>query len=188
MNVSNDNSVKFEKDDRAYVYAVARHIVRTPEAADDVTQDALLLAYRHRDSFRGDSRYRTWLYRIACTTALEHLRRARKTHERIAPTPEIAAIEVPDPARSPEALVADAEVASEARRAVEDLPEKYRDILLARAELTEAETAARLGISIANVKIRTHRARAQLRESLSGARRQRAARRSASAAHAGRAR
>ncbi len=188
MDDLNDNSVTLGPDDRDYVYAVARKIVRAPDAADDVTQDALLLAFRHRDSFRGDSRYRTWLYRIAYTTALDYLRKAQRSHARVAPAGEAAAIEVPDPARSPEALVRDAELANEARRAVDELPAMYRDILLARAELTEAEAAARLGITVANAKVRMHRARAQVRESLSGHRRPRAARRSASAARRDRAR
>ena len=61
--------VTFSPDDRGYVYAVVYKLVG-PDDAEDVTQDALLLAYRARDSFRGDSRYRTWLYRIALTTAL----------------------------------------------------------------------------------------------------------------------
>src|SRR5690606_17264238 len=60
--------------ERAYVFAVAMKYVKNEVDAEDVTQDALLLAHRHRDSFRGDARYGTWLYRVAATTALMFLR------------------------------------------------------------------------------------------------------------------
>ena len=77
MNVSNDKScIPFGPAERRFVYAVARRIVRDDADADDVAQDALLLAHRYLGAFRGDAGFRTWLYRIATTTALGHLRRA----------------------------------------------------------------------------------------------------------------
>ncbi len=160
------DAVKFGRDERDFVYAVAHRIVRSPEAADDVAQDAMLLAYRHRNSFRGDSKYRTWLYRIASTTALGHLRRNRRSRESLAPTDEAQHWESADPCRSPETLVGDLEVAARAQRVLDQLGPKYREVVMMRTEMTEHETAARLGISVANVKIRAHRARKQLREAL----------------------
>lgn len=160
------DDVKFGSDERAFVYAVARRIVNSPEAADDVAQDALLLAYRHRDSFRGDSKYRTWLYRIASTTALGYLRRGRRSREYLAPTDEAVHRDIVDPARSPETLVGDLEVAARARRVLDQLAPMYRDVVMMRTELTEHQTAAQLGITVANVKIRAHRARQQLRDAL----------------------
>jgi RNA polymerase sigma-70 factor (ECF subfamily) len=160
------DEVRFGRDERNFVYSVARRIVHSAEAADDVAQDAMLLAYRHRDSFRGDARYRTWLYRIASTTALGHLRRGRRSREQLAPSDELVHADIVDPSRSPEALVGDREAALAAQREVDQLDPKYRDVLLLRAELTEVETAQRLGISVANVKIRAHRARQRLREAL----------------------
>ena len=53
------------------MYGVAMKYMKDEEKAHDVTQDALLLAYRHRASFRGDSRFTTWLYRIAATTRFD---------------------------------------------------------------------------------------------------------------------
>ena len=64
---------------RAYVKSVAMKYVRNDTDAEDVTQDALLLAYRYRDSFRGDARYSTWLYRVTATAALMFLRKQRRT-------------------------------------------------------------------------------------------------------------
>src|SRR5262245_43972132 len=63
---------------RAYVRSVALKYVRDADDAEDVTQDALLLAHRYRNSFRGESRYTTWLYRVTATAALMFLRRQRR--------------------------------------------------------------------------------------------------------------
>src|SRR5499425_209598 len=70
--------VRFEGREREYVYAVAMKYLKDEDEAADVAQDALLNAYRHRASFRGDSRFTTWLYRVAATTALMHLRKKRR--------------------------------------------------------------------------------------------------------------
>ena len=156
-------AARFGPDERSFVYAVARRIVHSAEAAEDVTQEALLLAYRHRDAFRGDSKNRTWLYRIASTTALGYLRRCRRSREDLAPDADSHTWDIADSARSPETLVGDFEVAERARRALDQLAPKYRDVVLMRTELTEHEVAARLGLTVANVKIRAHRAREQLR-------------------------
>jgi len=165
MTVSNVNSAKsmatFQQADREYVYAVARRIV-DPEAAEDVAQDAMLLAYRHRADFRGDSHYRTWLYRIAVTTAFGYLRRSKRSREHHATDAFLHDTE--DPARSPEVLLGDLEIAAAEVAALDQLAPKYRDVVVLRTELTEAATAARLGITVANVKVRAHRARQRLRE------------------------
>src|ERR1700759_716359 len=71
-------NIQFTAKEREFVYGVAMKYMKDEEKAHDVTQDALLLAYRHRASFRGDSRFTTWLYRIAATTALMHLRKDRR--------------------------------------------------------------------------------------------------------------
>src|SRR3569623_2520392 len=63
---------------RAYVKSVAMKYVRDDQDAEDVTQDALLLAHRYRSSFRGESRYSTWLYRVTATAALMILRKQRR--------------------------------------------------------------------------------------------------------------
>ena len=156
------NQPVFGTAEREYVYAIARRIVGTPDAADDVAQDAMLLAYSHRDAFRGDSRYRTWLYRIAATAALGYLRKVKRSREYLAQ--DDATMPAPiDPAASPEAQVAEREAAVVAEQLLAELDPKYRDVIVLRTELSEAETAERLGITVANVKVRAHRARAQLR-------------------------
>src|SRR5277367_4010665 len=63
---------------RAYVRSIALKYVHNDHDADDVTQDAMLLAHRYRNAFRGDSRYSTWLYRVTVTAALMFLRKQRR--------------------------------------------------------------------------------------------------------------
>ncbi len=165
MNVLTDNpSRALGADERRFVYAVVRRIVGSDADAEDVAQDALLLAYRHLASFRGEARFRTWLYRIATTTALGHLRRTRRARLHV-PADELR---LADPAKSADAVLAEAELDALVRRAVDALDPPYRDVLRLRADANEAEAAAQLGISVANVKIRAHRARKQLRDALAG--------------------
>src|SRR5678815_3202362 len=159
--------VTFAPDERGYVYAVVRRIIGSTDDAEDVTQDTLVLAYHHRNAFRGDSRYRTWLHRIAVTTALGHLRRQRRLQiGDVDVNPERVLARSVDPAKSPVTLIAEAEDRATVQRALADLPSSYRDVLLERVDATEREVAKRLGISVANVKIRAHRARKQLRQTL----------------------
>ena len=68
---------------RAYVRSIAMKYVHNESDADDVTQDAMLLAHRYRDAFRGDSRYSTWLYRVTATAALMFLRKQRRLSREI---------------------------------------------------------------------------------------------------------
>lgn len=146
------------------MFAVVRRIVRCEDAANDATQDAALLAHRHRAKFRGASAFRTWLYRIAVTTALGYLRKRRHSREELAGEP---LFEPADLAPSPEHLAATRELAARACDLLAGIHRDHRDVFLLRAEdCSEHEIAARLGISIANVKIRGYRARQQLRATL----------------------
>ena len=168
MNVMNDSAMDPEEAGR-FVNAVVRRIVRDPHAAEDVTQDALLLAHRFRDSFRGESSYRTWLYRIATMSALGYVRKRQRSREVLAPDEDAVEVRAADPAPSPLELAESREEAEQVHRVLAGLGDKYRDVLLLRAvDLSESEIAHRLGVSIANVKIRTHRARRQVRELLAG--------------------
>ena len=165
--------VSFTDDDRGFVYAVVRRIVRDEDAADDVTQDALLAAYRHRHTFRGQSRYRTWLYRVAVTSALSHLRRRRQHHADATRSLDVAGADrvLESSAPTPERAVASAETAGLVRRHVAALDPRYTAVLTLRLDddLGEAEMARTLGISVATVKIRGHRARRALRDRLATA-------------------
>ncbi len=168
VTVMNDSKATFTDHDRRFVYAVARRIVGDEDAANDVAQDAMLLAYRYRDRFRGDSRYRTWLYRIAASAALTHLRRLRRARTHL--TVSLAdAAEPAMPAASPEEHVANAEAAARAHDELTALDSRFGGVLRMRLveDRSESEVARALGLSLATVKIRTHRGRHALRDALS---------------------
>lgn len=155
----------FDRTAREYVLAVVRRFVRCTQVAEDVTQDALLNAYRHRDKFRGEAQARTWLYRVAANAALGYLRTERRRHARIA-LESGTCEEVPDLAEPADAELCTRREARKARTLIDALPPRYRDVLLLRRDHTEQETADTLGLSLTNVKVIAHRARAKLREDL----------------------
>jgi RNA polymerase sigma-70 factor, ECF subfamily len=154
--------------DRRFVFAVARRIVGDREAASDVTQDAMLAAFRHRDSFRGDARYRTWLYRIATTAALGHLRRERSQARRINASGREALAPLTPAPRTPIEELTAAETERAVAGHVRELPRQHREILALRFYdgCSEVEAAAALGVSKSAVKLRTHRAKHALRAQL----------------------
>jgi len=163
-----DHQLRFDDAERGFVYAVGRRYVADEDAADDVAQEAMLLAFRHRASFRGESHPRTWLYRIAAMAALGYLRRHRRRDARIITCdPEQLAGFDERVTPSAEDELASRELAERLHRQLGALDEKYASVLRLRAEdLGEHEIAERLGLSVAVVKIRAHRARGMLREAL----------------------
>lgn len=151
---------------RAYVRSVAMKYVRDEQDAEDVTQDALLLAHRYRDSFRGESRYTTWLYRVTATAALMFLRRQRRLAREIPASANIddegTGLLERQPTQTDLAneVIARAEVGTVAE-AVAKLGAKYPAVFWKRygEGRTETEIARELGISVAAVKTRAFRAR-----------------------------
>ena len=140
--------------------------VRDDQDAEDVTQDAMLLAHRYRESFRGESRYSTWLYRVTATAALMFLRRQRRLSREI---PASGAVDeegsgllerqaAPTDLRGD--VIARAEVGS-VTDAVAKLGAKYPAVFWKRygEGRTETEIARELGLSVAAVKTRAFRAR-----------------------------
>lgn len=153
--------------DRNFVLAIARRILRCEHTANDATQDALLAAFRHYAGFRGDAAFRTWLYRIALTTALGYLRKQRRSREELIDDHQLLPKQLVDDAQRPDEALATTELRARVRAVLTSVPKLQRDVLELRlADHSEPEIAAALGISVANVKIRAFRARNQLREAL----------------------
>lgn len=154
----------FDEDARAYIYAVVRRILKSPDLASDATQDALLRAYRCRAQYRGDAAPRTWLYRIAVTTAIGYLRSRRRSREDIGAE---LAHEPVDPAPSPEQAVASREIIDQAAALIAEGDELGLRILAMRgSEASDRDIASELGISLANVRVRACRTRQWLRAQL----------------------
>jgi RNA polymerase sigma-70 factor (ECF subfamily) len=155
------------------IYRLAKNITRNDEDAEDVLQDAFLKAYTHLDHFKGDSKFYTWIVRIAVNEALMRLRK-RKT-DRSVPldepvdlgeetvTREIAVWE-----DNPEQQYSQEEWRRILDEAVEELKPDFRTVFVLRdiEELSTEETAETLGISVPAVKSRLLRARLALRERL----------------------
>ena len=162
QNLSSDDL----EETRRYVKSVAMKYVRNEEDADDVAQDALLLAHRYRDSFRGESRYSTWLYRVTATAALMFLRKQRRLSREVPASGAIDEDGTPWLDRQPAATDTRAEVVARAelanvRDAVAALGVKYPAVFWKRygEGRTETEIAKELGISVAAVKTRAFRGR-----------------------------
>jgi RNA polymerase sigma-70 factor (ECF subfamily) len=159
---------------RSYVFSVAMKYVKDEEAAADVAQEAMLLAHRHRDQFRGDSLFTTWLYRVTATSALMYLRKQKRLAREV---PASGSTEEdgpswldtrPDGHMGPDAAVAESELLDRVRRGVEALGDKYVPIFWMRylEGYTETEIAEKLGLTLATVKTRAHRAKVAARACL----------------------
>ena len=152
---------------RQYARAIALRFVKDDDAADDVAQEAMLLAHRHLASFRGDSAFSTWLYRVTTTAALMFLRRQRRLSREVPASVERddgggAWIDnLPGHARRCDDELAAHEQCARAARGVERLGAKYGPVfyMLYRDGYSETEIARELGLTLATVKTRAHRAK-----------------------------
>jgi RNA polymerase sigma-70 factor (ECF subfamily) len=155
------------------IYRLARHITGNDEDAEDVLQEAFLKAYENLPGFQGQSKFYTWLVRIAVNEALMKLRR-RKTgkmvslDETIDTGEETMAREIAVWEDNPEERYSREELRRILEEAIETLPPLYRTVFVLRDvdELSTEETAEALGISVPAVKSRLLRARLQLRDKL----------------------
>lgn len=167
-NLSGTRTVAFGADEHAFVLRVARRLV-TGADAYDVAQDAMLTAFRYRHAFRGESAPRTWLYRIAVTAALSHLRRARReaNRNRQIPSTAIAEAVLAQAPLAPDDAMASSQVVQRVQSALHKLDVPYREVMRLRcADYSEQEVARALGISPATAKIRAHRARKMMHAEL----------------------
>ena len=152
------------------LYRIARGILLNNSDAEDVVQDAYIRAFTHLGTFRGDSSLGTWLIRIVMNEALMRKRRERPktdwaTWEDKMISGDVIPFSQGPAAETPERNLAQQELRRLVEIAVDDLPEKYRLVLVARAieEMSIEETADLLDLSTETVKVRLHRARALLR-------------------------
>jgi len=156
------------------IFRIAQHITQNREDAEDVMQDAFVKAFEKLDQFQGNSKFYTWLVRIAVNESLMRLRR-RRTGKLVSMDDEILTEEgsVPrdfaDWAPNPEDNYNQAELAEILKKTIQGLPPGFRVVFVLRDVdgLSTEETAETLGLSIPAVKSRLLRARLQLRERLS---------------------
>ncbi len=165
-NTREELSPKLGNRERDYVFSIAMRFVKNESEADDIAQETLLLAHRHRQSFMGQSKYSTWLYRVACTTSLMFLRsKKRKTREcsesQLAQE-DVAWLErMQSTTPNPEEIVAHREDLAQVVRSLEKLGSKYTKLLHLRwfSGYSEKEVSRELRLPLTTVKTRAYRGR-----------------------------
>jgi len=156
------------------VFLTALSVLKSEADAEEVVQEAALKAYKALGSFRGEAKFSTWLVKITLNEARMRLRRSRAGSE--------VSLEDfvgdGDSDYTPAVLTDWREIPSEAldrkelrevlQRALDELPEKYREVLISRdvREMSIQETAHLLGISEGMVKTRLFRARLMMQKTL----------------------
>ena len=143
-------------------------MVRDTADAEDVTQETFLRAYRHRGSLRNAQAELAWLYEIATRVCLDRFRQ-RQRHPLLTEGVNVAELEVADAEAPPlQRVVEQHEMSTCVQGYLARISDTHRAVILLHdvQKLTATETAAVLGISTGNVKIRLHRARLALKASL----------------------
>jgi RNA polymerase sigma-70 factor (ECF subfamily) len=163
-----------------HVYAIAFGLMKDAGEAEEIVQETFLSAFSHLESFRGDSRFSTWLFRVATNHALMRLRKKRPAA--VGGVMELedhlvrsASTQGTSPfatltqwAKRPDEAVADAQVQRAMDDALSRLPEEDRALLLMRAmhNSTHDELSATFSMSVSAIKSRLHRIRLTLRQHL----------------------
>lgn len=155
------------------VFRIALRITQNREDAEDVTQDTFVKGFEKLDQFQGNSKFYTWLVRIAVNESLMRLRK-RRTGRMVSIDEDVETEEgsVPrdlaDWAPDPEQNYSQAELHKILEKTIKGLPPGFRVVFELRdvQGLSTEETAEALGLSIPAVKSRLLRARLQLRERL----------------------
>lgn len=143
-------------------YRVARGVLRNDADAEDVAQEALLRAYRRFERLRDRTRFRGWLVRISFRLAIDRVRSAKRREVRETLWSRSA------PRATTQDVAATSEFQTHLERAIEELPEKHRLVLLLAAMQGHSleEVAEMLGVPLGTAKSRLFFARKQLAEKL----------------------
>jgi RNA polymerase sigma-70 factor (ECF subfamily) len=156
------------------VYLSILTMLRNGQEAEDAAQEVMINAFRHLKSFRGDAKFSTWLVTIAMNEGRQRLRKAKAAQlESLDEGKEgregdFTPVVLTDWREIPSEALEKKEMRQKLREAVEELPPIYREVLVLRdlEELNQQETASALGINVALVKVRLHRARMMLQKML----------------------
>jgi|LSQX01.1.fsa_nt_gb RNA polymerase sigma-70 factor (ECF subfamily) len=156
------------------IYNYVSRMLNDPYEAEDVTQEAFLRAYRSLPRFRGASSFHTWLYRIASNLAIDVVRKRKRQEPTYSLDEPMESDdgeyerEIPDDSGSPEDKSTTRETRVAVRRAIMELPEKLRDVMILY-ELqgeTYEDIAEILNVPLGTVKSRLFNARNRLKDSL----------------------
>ncbi|HXE11110.1 MAG TPA: RNA polymerase sigma factor [Bryobacteraceae bacterium] len=152
------------------VYRAVLAILRNDGEAEDVMQETYVRAYQHLSDFAGDSKFSTWLTKIAVYEALARVRsRSRNTQLKAGSDTSLNPMDsLRSHERDPEKQTYDGELKVVLEHAIAALPDHYRSVFVLRVieGLDVNETAAALDLGVEAVKTRLHRGRALLRKEL----------------------
>ena len=151
------------------LYRVALQVTGNSDDAQDVLQEGFIKACNHIEGFDGRSELGTWIYRIVLNTALMHLRKRRSELVSLPhPTDNSNEEQWPAPDNAPADRLLAGELREKLDQAIMLLPDSLRAAFVLRdlEELSTKEAAEALGIGEAALKVRLHRARLALRETL----------------------
>ena len=168
---------------RERVFRLCTKILRHEDDAAEALQDAFLSAYRGLPKFKRESTFSTWLYRVATNASLMKLRRRREGHVSYEQSQggegDAEPLAIPDWSSQPLEDLLDAETREVLGREVGQLPANEREVFVLRdiMEQSNSDVARELGLSIAAVKSRLHRARLHLRDRINRHFRERVSRR-----------
>jgi len=160
---------------RGTVYKLARRLLSSDADADDVTQDVFVQVLRKLPSFRGEAALPTWLHRITVNAALSYRRKQATSRKHFVPNFPEELLEERSCGKSvrrrpaePEKQTLEQEMHRLIEEAMSNLPDNHRDVCVLAdvEELSSNEIAGRLGLSVAAVKSRLHRARLSMRKAL----------------------
>ena len=153
-------------EDKAYHLAL--RMCGNAEDASDVAQDAFLAAWRGLPSFRGDSGFSTWLYRLVSNAAIDHLRRTKHQRANVSLDNEELNLDAPDPAPTPHEAAESKDLRQAVEHGLMQLSDDHRAVLVMREvqELSYEEIAHALSLDLGTVKSRISRARTTLRKIL----------------------
>ncbi|GAB6905669.1 putative RNA polymerase sigma factor SigW [Desulfosarcina cetonica] len=157
------------------LYNFGLRMCDNPSDAEDMVQDTFLNVFKYLNGFRYETKFKNWLYRIATSTCLKKKRRSKFAPDRelsldeFLPAEEAALpMDLPRWASQPLAQVLDEELGNAIRKALMELPEKYRLVIVLRdvEGFSTQEAAEILDLTPSNIKVRLHRARLFLRDAL----------------------
>jgi RNA polymerase sigma-70 factor (ECF subfamily) len=146
-----------------YVYSIAMSMMRNPSDAADLTQDAFIRLMRSIGTFRGETKFATWLYRLVVNLSLDRLRRSGQTTVRLDDDSELD-LATSDPMVDAPSVAERREVASVVRRAVEQLPEGQRLALTLHyfEDMRYEDIADVMGVPLNTVKSHIRRGKERL--------------------------
>jgi RNA polymerase sigma-70 factor (ECF subfamily) len=161
---------------RDRVYNLTYRMLGNQQEAEDVSQEVFITVFKSIDSFRGDSKFSTWLYRITanhCKNRIKYLARRHdrgkaEYDERIMRENAVGAVTAPNPSMRPDTHLAGVQLERIMQQCIAELDEDHRLLIVLRdvEELTYEEIGTITNLPQGTIKSRLHRARMALRKKI----------------------